>query len=314
MLEPLSGRQWVLRAAGYEAVVAGIGATLRSLRDSTGDLIVPFDADRPRPGMRGALLAPWPNRTADGRYRFADVEHQLPLNEPDRRNAVHGLVAWLRFDEITSAPDQCVLTATIEAQPGYPWRVRLEVRFSLSARGLEQRVTAVNETAEPVPFGIGGHPYLVAGVVGPSAIDGWTLELPADEVLRISKDRLLPVGRSRVAAQRGALDFRRARRIGAMQINHAFTGLARGADGWARARVVDGSGAGAEIAWDRRCGWVQVYTADTPGAPDHRSGVAIEPMSCPPDAFNSREDLVVIEPGGAFETAWVVRRVRDESP
>ena len=39
--------------------------------------------------------------------------------------------------------------------------------------------------------------------------------------------------------------------------------------------------------------WVQVYS----GEQVSRRGVAIEPMTCPPDAFNSHTDLVALEPG-----------------
>ena len=39
-------------------------------------------------------LIPWPNRLAEGRYSFAGSEHQLPLDEPERENAIHGLLRW----------------------------------------------------------------------------------------------------------------------------------------------------------------------------------------------------------------------------
>jgi aldose 1-epimerase len=39
---------------------------------------------------RGQALIPWPNRLQDGSYEFDGRHHQLPLNEPEHRNAIHG--------------------------------------------------------------------------------------------------------------------------------------------------------------------------------------------------------------------------------
>ena len=95
---PLSGVQHAHRAAhGYEAVIASVGASLRSLTYEGRDLVVPFDADEVRPAYRGATLAPWPNRVVDGRYTFGGVEQQLPLTEPARGHALHGLARLARL-------------------------------------------------------------------------------------------------------------------------------------------------------------------------------------------------------------------------
>lgn len=307
----LAGPQHTLRAGGYEAVVTGIGAALRVLRDAAGDLVLPFDDDADRVAMRGALLAPWPNRTADGRYRFRGVEHQLEVNEPERGNAAHGLASGLPFRLVSRSDGHVVLSAVIADQPGYPWRVRLDVRFSLDADGLLQEVTAVNESAEPAPYGVAGHPYLLAGPAAPDAVDGWSLQLPAREVLHVSPDRLLPTRLAPVDADGGVLDFRRARTVGDTAINHAFADLTRDADGWARTRVTDADGHGVELACDAGCRWVQVYTSDEGTGDSRRAGIAVEPMSCPPDALNSQTDLEVLEPGGSFRAAWVIRRIGD---
>ena len=58
-----------------------------------------------RPRFSGVLLAPWPNRVADGAYEFDGESHQLPLTEPERGNALHGLVTWDRF-ELGTAPSR----------------------------------------------------------------------------------------------------------------------------------------------------------------------------------------------------------------
>jgi aldose 1-epimerase len=307
---PRSGRQLTIAADGYEAIIASVGASLRMLRHSaTGepgrDLVVPFDADEVRPGYRGATLAPWPNRIVDGRYRFGGEEHRLPLTEPERSHALHGLVAWTEFEDVVVEPARVVLRAVIEPQIGYPFRVEVETEYRLAADGLTQTVTARNLGADAAPWGTGPHPYLVAGAGG---VDDWTLSLPASEVLTVTPDRLSPV--EVVAVQRlPEFDFRAARTIGGTFIDHAFTELAR-TDGAAEVRVLTNEGTGVLMAWDERCPWVQVHTADTPAVVEtHRKGLAVEPMTCPPDAFNSGVDLITLEPDDARSAGWRIAAV-----
>lgn len=304
MTREVSGRQCVLRAGDYEAVIASVGASLRSLTHRGRDLVVPFAAHEVRPGYRGVTLAPWPNRVVDGRYAFAGTEHQLPLTEPSRGHALHGLAVWLDFTSANSGPGHVVLEASIEPQTGYPWRISLTTTYTLSPDGLRQSVRAVNESAAPAPFGTGPHPYLVAGA-GP--IDSWTLELPAQQVLHVTEDQLVPTRLEPVDGD-DRFDFVAPRRIGPVMIDHAFTDLVRDPTGLARVRLTDPSGAGTMMIWDRRCPWVQVHTADTsPGWEGHRAGLAVEPMTCPPDAFNSGVDLLVLEPdGGTAEASWLI--------
>ena len=38
-----------------------------------------------------------------------------------------------------------------------------------------------------------------------------------------------------------------------------------------------------------------------------RRSLAVEPMTCPPDAFRSGEDLIRLEPGGSFTSTWGIR-------
>ena len=309
---PSSGIQHALRAGDYEAVIASVGATLRSLTYNGRDLVVPFDADEVRPSYRGATLAPWPNRVVDGRYAFGGAEHQLALTEPARSHALHGLAAWLDFEAIDKGPDHVTLAAVVQPQTAYPWRIIVTTTFSLGPDGLTQTVTARNDSSEPAPWGTGPHPYLVAGE---GLVDEWTLELPAAEVLAVTPDRLIPTELVAVDADEPErFDFRSARRIGAVEIDHAYTGLARDAQGIATVRVTDDSGSGVEMAWDAACPWVQIHTADKPDAALSRLGLAVEPMTCAPDAFNAPNyaydaGLIVLEPGASAEASWRITAI-----
>lgn len=297
---PASGRQLRISAHGYEAIIASVGATLRMLQHDGRDLIVPFDADEVRPAYRGATLAPWPNRVVDGTYSFGGAEHQLALTEPARGHALHGLLAWTEFADRVVEDDRVVLIAVIEPQLGYPFRVEVAVEFRLDSDGLNQTVTARNIGADAAPWGTGPHPYLVGGE---GRVDDWTLSLPASEVLTVTPDRLSPVAVESVDAH-PEWDFRTPRAIGDVFIDHAFTELAR-TDGFAEVQVVAGDGHGVALRWDERCPWVQVHTADLPTDAAHsRIGLAVEPMTCPPDSFNSEVDLIVLDPGAEAAASW----------
>ncbi|MDR2253282.1 MAG: aldose 1-epimerase family protein [Bifidobacteriaceae bacterium] len=302
----MSGAQRVIRAGSYRAVVASVGATLRSLTLDGRDLVVPFDADQLRPRYRGAVLAPWPNRVIDGRWTDRDEPRQLPLNEASRGHALHGLARWLSFAERSASSNGVVLEAVIEPQTGYPYRLVSRVEYVVDAvRGLSWSVTATNVGAQAAPYGCGPHPYLVAG---PGPLDAWSLTLPASSFIEVEGPRLLP-GETR-AVDGLDFDFRTERVLGAIEIDHAFGGIewSDGPDGQSRAvaTVRHPAGSGVSIAWDQACPWVQVHTADLPDPSVNRLGLAVEPMTCPPDAFNSGVDLVWLEPGASHRAEWTI--------
>lgn len=310
---PASGIQHTLRSGDYEAVVASIGATLRSLTFQGRDLVVPFGADEMRPAFRGATLVPWPNRVVDGRYTFEGIDYQLALSEPAREHALHGLGSWLDYEAIDQDSDQVTLRGIVQPQTGYPWRVVVTTTFALAPDGLTQTVTAKNESSASAPWGTGPHPYLVAGE---GTVDDWMLELPAAQVLAVTDDRLIPVELRPVDQDDPArFDFRTQRRIGEVEIDHAFTDLARDAEGFATVRLTDAEGRGVEMSWDAACPWVQVHTADKPDPAESRVGLAVEPMTCAPDAFNeARYDfdtgLQSISPGGMTNASWRIAALR----
>ncbi|MCS3429205.1 aldose 1-epimerase family protein [Leucobacter aridicollis] len=314
------GEAYSLRHGDVEAEIVSIGASLRRLRVRGRDLVVPFGADETRPAYRGALLAPWPNRIVKGVYRYGDREYRVPINEPSRGHALHGLLAWHRFLPVegaaASAPSRTLsdteltLEAVIDPSDGYPWRVRVRSTFTLDEAGLTQRVTAINESDTEAPWGTGPHPYLRA----PSGtLDSWTLELPAASVLEVSEPGLAPLSVAPVdAVDASRFDFRTPRQIGAAQIDHAFTDLVWDSEDLATVALTDQNGDGVEMTWGPGCPWVQIHTADLSVPECTRIGLAVEPMTCSPDAFNDHDygfetGLVRLAPGGAHQVSWRIR-------
>jgi aldose 1-epimerase len=303
---PLSGNQVTITSGALTATIASVGASLRTLTHGGRDLVVPYAAAEVRPVYRGAILAPWPNRVVDGRYRFDGVDHELALTEPSRSHALHGLVAWQDFDVVVHEPDRAVLRSVIEASMGYPFRVVVDVEYRVDDHGLHTAVTGTNTGDRPAPWGCAPHPYLVAG---PGRVDDWTLQVPAAEVLEVTADRLVPIDLVPVdAVEGGMLDIREAQRVGQRFIDHAYTGFERDDEGIAEVTLRADVGRGVSMRFGPECQWVQVHTADHANPAFHRAGLAVEPMTCAPDAFNTGTDrgLVTVMPGESHRASWAI--------
>jgi aldose 1-epimerase len=205
---------------------------------------------------------------------------------------------------VKSAPDRVTIGYDSPAQPGYPWPLRLATTWSLSADGLRVDHEATNLGVQDCPFGLGTHPYLhIDGV----PVDDLELRLPAHSRLLVD-GRLLPMGEAKVAG--GPYDFSEPRRIGDAHLDTAFGDADHDAEGLTTARLSNPDGTRAREIWaDRAFGWWQVYTGDTLHADRLRRSVAIEPMTCPPDAFRSGRDVVTIQPGETWRGSWGIRAV-----
>ncbi|MEJ7706103.1 MAG: aldose 1-epimerase family protein [Nocardioidaceae bacterium] len=292
----------MLQAGGYAATVTQVGATLRELTYQRSELIRGFAPSEMMPLYRGAVLAPWPNRISDGRYNFGGERHQLALNEPERASALHGLVAFAEWRMVDRSHSRLTMANRLWPQPGYPFHLDLEMSYALSAEGLTWRLTATNGGTQAAPYGCSIHPYFVAGG---GRVDDWKLELPAREYLDVDEMLLRP--REVQSVEGSTFDFRTPRTIGAIQIDNAYTGLSFDDSGYAVARLRHHDGHGVELQWDRSCPWVQVHTADRPEPEVDRVALAMEPMTCPPDAFRTGTDLITLAPGDSRTVEWSVR-------
>jgi aldose 1-epimerase len=280
------------------AVVVEVGGGLREYTLDGRNLLDGYGADEMSSSGRGQVLIPWPNRIQDGRYSFDGQDHQLPLDDVEEQDAIHGLVRWASWTVGDREENRVVMEHVLHPQPGYPFTLALSVEYRLSDEGLRVRTTAINRGPRPCPYGSGNHPYLALSETG---VDSLTLRIPARTLLR-SDERGIPVGRLPVEGT--DYDFRRPRAIGATVLDHAFTDLERGADGRARVELQDPA-AGTELTlWvDETHPYLMLFTGDP--LPDvSRRSLAVEPMTCPPNAFRSGEGRARLEPGQAFTNSW----------
>ena len=274
----------------------GVGAGVRTYAVGGRAVIDGYDAGELCPSGRGQLLVPWPNRIEDGRYEFGGRSHQLPLDEPERRNAIHGLTRWSEWAVADRAAGRVAFEHILHPRPGYPFSLALRVEYSLSDEGLAVRTEATNVGSESAPYGAGSHPYLT---VDGDVVDEVELRVPAATVL-VANERGIPVGSGSVADE--GLDFREPRTIGSTVLDHCFTDLEREADGRARVRV------GTTTLWaDESYPYLMVFTGD--GLPDvERRSIAVEPMTCAPNAFRSGQGLVQLGPGERHAASWGISR------
>lgn len=291
----LSGRQYVVEAGRHRATVVEVGAGLQNYTFDGADVTGSYGEDELPPKGCGITLVPWPNRIKDGKYTFAGTAYQLPLTEPAAGNAIHGLGRWVRWTKVRHEPDTVTLRLDIVPQNGYPFEVRVDVTYALHPdHGLQVTHAATNHGRGRAPFGAGSHPYLSTRG---HALADTTLQLPARELLVVD-DKQLPIGVRPVDGS--DRDMRRGRRLRSLRLDDGFTGLITSdGRGVAEVRTRDG---GARLWFDETYKFLQVFTREalTPNRP----AIAIEPMTCAPNAFNTGAGLIILEPGGTWSGSW----------
>ena len=183
-------------------------------------------------------------------------------------------------------------------QPGYPFTLGISIEYALSEAGLQVRTTVTNLGADPCPYGSGAHPYLTLGT---ATIDHLMLRVPGRTVLR-SDERGLPIGAE--AVEGTEYDFQQPRRIGLTRLDHAFTDLERDQNGLARVELRDPDRGTQVSLWvDQSYPYLMLFSGD-PLPNVNRRSLAVEPMTCPLNAFRTRHALIRLEPSSSFTGAW----------
>jgi aldose 1-epimerase len=297
-----NGRLYEIRSGRQRAVIAGVSATLLSWQVDGVELLLTHPADDVGEGYQGKTILPWPNRIDHGRYTFDGRELQVPINEPKRDAALHGLMSFVEWQPVQHRADRVVLEYLLPPDYGYPFRLAFRIEYTVDATGVRSTLTAKNVGGTDAPFGTANHTYLAAGG---DRIDDIVFELPADTYYLVN-DRLIPTGIDSVEGTK--YDFRSPRRIGQTEMDTAFTGLRRDSDGNAVVRFARPDGVTAELWVDRTHGYLQVYTDDSP-ATDRpgRAGITVEPMTCAPNAFVTGDGLITLRPGQTHRGTWGYR-------
>lgn len=280
-------------------MVTEVGAALRAFEVGGVPHVETYGSDQLPPGGAGAVLVPWPNRVADGQWVLDGEPQQLPLTEPARHNAIHGLLRHTAWSVVEHAESTVVLQAMVAAQPGWPVPLLTSVGYSVGPGGLTVTHTMENLGSRATPFGLGVHPYPRAGAAG---TDECSLRLSAATLLPVDADRMVPVRPPR-ELQGDELDFRTGRPLAGLLLDTAFGGAAPApGDEFVRHVLTGPDGRGVQLWADPVFKWVQVYTPDD--FPGRGRAIAIEPMTCPPNALNTGTDLLTLHPGETWIAHW----------
>lgn len=273
------------------------GGGLRRLAVGPWDVLDGYEPGVVPAGRRGGVLLPWPNRIRDGRWTWQGRQLQLEIASSATPAAMHGLVSAQPWQLLDAGADRATVGTVVEPRSGYPFRLAAAIDYALAADRLASTVRVRNVGAEPAPFGLGLHPYLAVGARNDGDIAEAEVELPARTLLVVDEGGL-PTGERRQFD--GAVG-----RIGDRVFDDPLTDLTRDGEGWARVRLRGPAGS-IEVAVDRSWPWLQVFSGDTLPAGQRRRSLAVEPMTCPPNALADGVDVIVLEPGAEWAGTWTL--------
>ncbi len=297
---PPSGQQAEIRWGPQQATVVEVGGGVRTYRIGGLDVIDGYGIDEMCPAVHGQPLIPWPNRLRGGAYDWDGESYQVPIDEPDKGNALHGLTRWRNWTVRERTESSVTVGLRLHPRAGYPFTLDLAVRYEVGPGGLTVATTAHNVGARACPYAHGAHPYVT---VGTERVDAALLRLPASTYL-LTDETQIPTDRRPVDGT--PFDFRRQRPVGDVAIDHCFTDLQRDRDGMLRLVLSAPDASRSVTVWaDRSYPHLQIFTGDALAEPERRRrSLGVEPMTAPPNAFATGEGLRRLEPGTALTTRW----------
>jgi aldose 1-epimerase len=293
-----TGRRFVLEHGDARAEVTEVAASIRALTIAGVNVIARYPDGMPAPGASGIVLFPWPNRVRDGRWTHDVTDRQLAITEPALHNASHGLLRFAPYRPTEELTDAVTLQAEVFPQTGYPFHLAISVTYALGDDGLTVTHRIQNVGTDAAPVALGQHPYLSLGD-GPTADVTVQLDAP---VRFLVDDQKVPIGEAPVDA---ATDLRTPRRLGDLELDTAYSDIARAEDGRIRAVLRAPNGREAELWAGSGFDYLQVFTNRK--YPGHDMAVAIEPMTAPADAFNSGRGLRWLVSGELWTLEWGIR-------
>jgi aldose 1-epimerase len=291
-----------LTLGDVRAEIGTVAAELRSIDVGGAALTEPRLDDREPPFCNGVVLAPWPNRVRDAKWMLDGAEQQLDITEPARGGALHGLLQFTDYELFARADDAVTLGAFIAPQHGWPFAMETTVTYALTADGIRVTHAATNVSGARAPYAVGTHPFLR---VGSTPVEQLRLTVPASTYFEVD-ERLNPTAESPVDGTPS--DLRHGPVVGDLRLDTAYGSLAhaypvdgRGVSAWLEAP----DGARTTLWQDLDWGYVQVFTTPSfPRAGGPGTAVAVEPMTAPPDALNSGQGLIWLEPGASWQGSW----------
>ena len=301
MLQPQFVELKLESSTAVTATISTAGAALKRLIVGGTDLITITTGHELNPYADGLVMAPWANRIDGGRWTLDGQELQLEINDPSMNNAIHGLVSQSMFEIANQTESIVTLSTLIQPTAGYPFNVEISVTYEVTSDGIDVKHYAKNLSDKAAPFVVGAHPYLqISGTP--------TEELEIKSSVRtvdLVNERKIPIGKQDISGSE--FDITDWRELSTCNFDHGFSNLVRDSNGRAHHLLRSPSGEVLDIWQSAEMKYAFIFTPDfytnnadrTP-----RTAIAIEPQTGPANAFNSKEDLIWIEPNQAFDASW----------
>ncbi|TAH23979.1 MAG: aldose 1-epimerase [Cytophagales bacterium] len=277
----------------YVSIIPDSGANINELFLSNGIKIFDLvDGDKTpeelliNDGFKGCKLLPFPNRIKNGEYQFEDKTYFLEKNNPP--HALHGLLLYKTYKVDSSHTDSDAAELNLSyiydnENIGYPFQFETKINIRLDQSGLTKTTTIKNLGTSPLPIGDGWHLYFK---MENNSINETALTLPSSHQL-IADETLIPTGKSIEFDE-----FRNSKLIKDQHFDDCFA--LENNNSVAKIILTDQKNNYSIIAWQKtgfnQYNFTQIYT------PKHRKSIAIEPMTCQPNAFNSKEGLILLQP------------------
>ncbi|MWV42375.1 aldose 1-epimerase [Paenibacillus sp. HJL G12] len=199
---------WLKHGQYEAAVLPELGANLilfrdlengyRYLREPEADEMEDFKGN---PGVYGIPVLFPPNRFDGGKFLWEGKTYELPVNETDRGNHLHGFMHKLpwKVDYFKGDEYESVVVLSQQVRDGhlykqyFPFEFTITLRYTLSGKGLQQQVTVTNDGKERMPNLLAFHTTINAPFVPGSQASDYSFKVTIGQRREMS-ERMLPTG------------------------------------------------------------------------------------------------------------------------
>jgi aldose 1-epimerase len=133
-------------------------------------------------------LVPYVNRIRGGHFTFRGREIRLAPNMPGDPSPLHGQ-GWLNTWTVSEQSDTRAVLSFFHSATEWPWNYEAQQVFELDEGGLSIGLACRNTDNDPMPCGLGQHPYFDCGPatqIDTTVTHAWTIDdktLPVDKVV-----------------------------------------------------------------------------------------------------------------------------------
>ncbi|MHA8106080.1 aldose epimerase family protein [Aquirufa sp. 5-AUSEE-100C1] len=272
--------------SAYFEIIPSVGGMLSQLNWSGDVMKIPFSSQYPlatNPYHPSALLSPWVNRVRNGNYSFEGRNYQLPINEENLGNAIHGLLARKPFSYQTEGPKAIVNFEYQAEEKAYPFPFETILTYEFDANNVFHMQFEAKNTGEGnMPFACGWHPYFK---LPEGELTEWNIRF--DSLSKFHSDsQMIPLREEPYDASHGV-------NLGKETLDNVF-----------RLKPMDKHQTVFESGQSILT--IEQSSIDFPFlvvfAPEKENCLAIEPMTANTDAYNTGDGLRILAPGEKFQS------------